>query len=332
MADPLSTRERLLACAAACLAAGWAMTLVRRRRQARQKRLDAPLAFATTEAHRLRSAEGLSYKLSVSLPLTYHHPVASGEPPRHPVIYVLDAEPYLFPLVTVVARTNHFFKRTTWYPDFIVVGIVADLEDRFCSGDGAMDVRKLWDALRPTRARDYLPTAAESPWGAPGAESLLSVSGHATTFVRFLASTVVPFIDARYRTAKSQRALIGKSFGGSGVAHALLDPECGPLFSHFLLGSPSLSWDDRAFFRLEEGSRGTGPAFSAGVFACCGGAETRQQAVLQDFKLALEGRGCPRLAVTLSVVEGEDHGSLSYPFACRALAWLTEQLAEPQGS
>ena len=30
----------------------------------------------------------------------------------------------------------------------------------------------VWEALRPTRARDYLPSAAESPWGAPGAASL----------------------------------------------------------------------------------------------------------------------------------------------------------------
>jgi len=29
--------------------------------------------------------------------------------------------------------------------------------------------RQLWDDLRLTRARDYLPTQAESPWGAPGA-------------------------------------------------------------------------------------------------------------------------------------------------------------------
>ena len=30
-------------------------------------------------------------------------------------------------------------------------------------------MKQLWDALRLTRARDYLPTQAESPWGAPGA-------------------------------------------------------------------------------------------------------------------------------------------------------------------
>ena len=226
-------------------------------------RRGAPLLFETVEVHRLTSSEGLKYKLMVSLPLHYHTPEASGT--RYPVVYALDAEPYLFPLLATAARTEHFFKRTSWYPDLIVVGLVADLEDDFRHPypGSSLEVRALWDALRPTRARDwvadkeshlnfhsmdiekitrhlidtnliwlfpnirgpslavliirnivywgpfwapdswklpskffdsnpgdYLPTAAESPWGAPGAVPLKDVSGHATTFVRFLASQV----------------------------------------------------------------------------------------------------------------------------------------------
>ena len=42
-----------------------------------------------------------------------------------------------------------------------------------CRSSAGIDVRKLWDELRPTRARDYLPTQAESPWGNfPGATPL----------------------------------------------------------------------------------------------------------------------------------------------------------------
>ena len=277
------------------------------RRSTRSPHSAAPLLFSSTETHRLSSAEGAKYKLLVSLPLSYHrNPQAT-----YPVIYVLDAEPYLFPLITTVARTDHFFARSYYYPDFIVVGITADLEP--VAGMRPENVKPLWDGLRPTRARDYLPTAAESPWGGPGAASLLHVSCHASTFTRFVAASLVPYatqwtprnashtlarhstwshrtrflplsadrqptarpirptrtvtrhihirtvkynlytrgryVDEHFRTVASQRALVGKSFGGSGVAHALLQRETAQLFSHFMLCSPSLAWDDGAFFR-----------------------------------------------------------------------------------
>jgi hypothetical protein len=61
---------------------------------------------------------GLKYKLIISLPHSYHHAEAANQ--RYPVVYALDGEPYLFPLLATVARTEHFFKRTTWFPDLII--------------------------------------------------------------------------------------------------------------------------------------------------------------------------------------------------------------------
>ena len=89
------------------------------------------------------------------------------------------------------ARTNHFFARSYWYPDAILVGVVADLEATIPLYSGVtprLDVKRFWDEMRPTRARDYLPTAAESPWGTwPGAVSLLGVSGHADEFAAWVS-------------------------------------------------------------------------------------------------------------------------------------------------
>ena len=287
---------------------------------------NAPLVYENCVVHRITSDEGLKYKVIVSLPHSYHH--AEAAKIQYPVVFALDAEPYLFPLLTTVARTEHFFKRTTWYPDLIVVGITADLEQDFRSPTGGIDVRQLWDALRPTRARDYLPTQAESPWGAPGASSLKDVSGYATTFCRFLSSKLVPYVDDHFRTGASReyRALIGKSFGGSGVAHAMLDQKCSDCFKYFLLGSPSLAWDNRAFFRLEQESYTSRNPLNAMVYASCGGKEQGQIQNLQDFKQLLDSRAYPDLSITTEIVEGEDHGSLSYPFACRSMAWLRDRL------
>lgn len=80
---------------------------------------NAPLVYENCVVHRITSDEGLKYKVIVSLPHSYHH--AEAAKIQYPVVFALDAEPYLFPLLTTVARTEHFFKRTTWYPDLIVV-------------------------------------------------------------------------------------------------------------------------------------------------------------------------------------------------------------------
>ena len=83
------------------------------------ERANAPLVYENCVVHRITSDEGLKYKVIVSLPHSYHH--AEAAKIQYPVVFALDAEPYLFPLLTTVARTEHFFKRTTWYPDLIVV-------------------------------------------------------------------------------------------------------------------------------------------------------------------------------------------------------------------
>lgn len=266
----------------------------------------------------------------VSLPFGYEHE-ASGS---YPVVYVLDAENYLFPLLATVARTEHYFasRRKGGYPNLIVVGIVADIEDQFSkvdaeSGHVEIDVPNLWTALRESRARDYLPTAAESPWGVAGAGSLKDISGHASEFCKFVATVLVPFIDTSYRTIQSQRAVVGKSFGGSCVAHMMIEPNCIPLFSHFLLCSPSIAWDDEAFFRLEEESHESRPELKAAVLVCKGECEGSSM-LIEKFKQVLESRGCSDLRVTTVCFPGEDHGSASYPFAYRSLKWLAEQLAE----
>ena len=91
-------------------------------------------------------------------------------------------------------------------------------------------------------------------------------------------------MDATYRTLE-QRALVGKSFGGSGVAHAILDDVASTVFHYFLLGSPSLAWDDKAFFRLEEESSKTRPPISAGVYAACGSKDQWAQKLGLGFRV-----------------------------------------------
>lgn len=319
--------DRMIRLLAATVGSVGVIIFIARRlvRRANARAAHAPLAFSSVTTHR-----AYGYKLSVSLPLRYHeHPDKT-----FPVLFALDSEPYLFGLLTICARTNHFFARSYYFPDIIVVGVVADIEAEH-SRDGRVDAWALWQGMRPTRARDYLPTAAESPWGGPGAPSLLHVSGHADEFAATLAASLVPLIDRLYRTDPQRRALIGKSFGGSGVASAMIHAQCGALFTQFIMCSPSLAWDDGAFFRIEAERRATMVAqadprmalLPYGDVYCCAGSEEGTESVLR-LKDCLDSRPGPHGECQVEIVQGETHGSVSYPFVHRALEWLKTKWPE----
>lgn len=135
--------------------------------------------------------------------------------------------------------------------------------------------------------------------------------------------------------------VLGKSFGGSGVAHAMLDQKCSdsfkplgnvvkppfleigvtpacasPWLRYFLLGSPSLAWDNRAFFRLEQESYTSRNPLNAMVYASCGGKEQGQIQNLQDFKQLLDSRAYPDLSITTEIVEGRQQLKLSVSRFC----------------
>ena len=307
----------------------------------------APLAFASCA---VRSFQG--YKLYVSLPLDYSTNEAKTR--RYPMFLVLDAEPYLFPLMTIVARTNHFFARSFWHPDAIVIGIVADLEHSCLNeATGHLDVFKFWNSMRPTRARDYLPTSAESPWGYPGAPSLVGVAGQADDFAAWLVDCLLPMLDADYRTMGDEaRALVGKSFGGSGVASCMIHQRCAAHFSEYVMCDPSISWDEGAWFRIEAErraafeeqrpppTRGASAPHAAAVYCCESGAVARDAVFdARAMKAALDSRkvfavvdqGIGGIAdavkgeVTIEKMPAETHGSASYPFAHRAMEFCKQR-------
>ena len=170
---------------------------------------------------------------------------------------------------------------------------------------------------------------------AAGAVSLLEVSGHADEFAERLATSIVPWVDSNFRTrGDAARALIGKSFGGCGVGCCMIHPVCAPVFSEYCLGSPSLTWDDSAWFAIAaerraefenatvEGSELAAPPHAAAVFACVGGEETTGADTCARLKAALDARRGHVEPVFVDVVPNEDHGSVTYPFVSRAMNFL----------
>lgn len=136
---------------------------------------------------------------------------------KYPVLYVLDGD-IAFGMAASIAR---YLQIGDNIPELIIVGI----------GYGSID-----KSAGEKRKRDYRPTSAN------GAENFLS----------FLEEELIPHIDSNYRTVPGDRTINGYSIGGLFALYSLFTkPE---IFSRYILGSPSLSWDEYSIFKYEENS------------------------------------------------------------------------------
>lgn len=168
-----------------------------------------PIVIGTS--HRLASAVlGDVREINVRLPDGYGEAAAAGR--RYPVLYLLDGGlAQDFPHIAGLAQLGDV---SGTFGPFIVVGV-------------------------ETRARraELTPPATDGRY-----RTAFPEAGGAARFRRFLASEVVPFVEARYR-AGPRRAVMGESLAGLFVVDTLLkEPR---LFDDYVAVSPSLWWDDR---------------------------------------------------------------------------------------
>jgi uncharacterized protein len=138
---------------------------------------------------------------------------------------------------------------------------------------GYPGARSIDDTL-DIRSRDLTPTH----WPAfPG-------SGGADRFARFIRSTLFDWIRQRFPAALETPVYFGHSLGGLFGTWALFDPD--PVFSHFILSSPSLYWDRYTVFDREAEWSAGPPDFDLRAFFGIGALET-------DEGRRLEGRDLP---------------------------------------
>lgn len=159
---------------------------------------------------------------------------------KYPVLYVLDGD-IAFGMAASIAR---YLQIGDNIPELIIVGI----------GYGSID-----KSAGEKRKRDYRPTSAN------GAENFLS----------FLEEELIPLIDSNYRTVPGDRTINGYSVGGLFALYSLFTkPE---IFSRYILGSPSLSWDDYSIFKYEENSPGKISDKKINIFISVGSEESDEK-------------------------------------------------------
>lgn len=201
---------------------------------------------------------------------------------RYPVLYLLDGDANF----THTRGTLDFLAQCGLMPPMILVGIP-----------------------NTQRTRDLTPTHGRFV-RADGTKGLVEGSGGGEAFLDFLEQTLIPHIEANYRT-QPFRILAGHSLGGLLVIHTLSTRP--NLFQGLIAASPSLAWDEDQPLRRFESFLRTKPTAKVTLFVSMAdeeaGAERpnrfdRLQGMLRGLKrdssLRWEARHFPE----------EDHGSV----------------------
>ncbi|MBK6704147.1 MAG: alpha/beta hydrolase [Caulobacteraceae bacterium] len=145
-------------------------------------------------------------------------------------------------------------------------------------------------------------------------------AGGARRFQDFIATEIIPFIDANYRTGEG-RALMGESLAGLFVVDTFLHrPE---LFRDYIAISPSLWWDDQHFARDGGHDLEGRAASNRRLYLAIADEGGATQAGMNRFLGLLEA--APRGSVTWRYSDRsatETHATIYHGAALEALRWL----------
>ena len=256
-----------------------------------------PWTARGAEAFDLRSAAGLSYRISVGLPFSYQ----SGHR-AYPVIYALDAD-FLFGTMLEMTRMRGMMGEIS---EVIVVGIGYPLDQDLMTA-GA---RRTFDGSITADWDLELPAAQEAAAVFAAMGTPLQLGG-APQFLDFIVDEVQTLVADRYRVQADDYALFGDSTNGNFATYALFTrPEA---FGKYIIGSPGYCYNDFEALRLEERYASTHSDLSATVHLGVGAAETMQFAtsglVSGTVRMAeaLAQRRYPNLQLTCDILEGETH-------------------------
>jgi len=253
-----------------------------------------PYELLGTEVHDVADpVSGRRYQIFVALPPSY-----AGSPERHyPALYVTDAD-YGFPVLRQIGRRlNGNGERVE---EFVLVGL------SYAVGEDSIDSRR----------RDYTPTVRGAHDAPPGA-----LHGQAEAYADYLRDHVIPAVAARYRVDDQRRIFVGHSYGGLLSMQILLtEPES---FSGYLIGSPSLWYDEHVMFAFEQRYAAAHRDLAASVYMYVGEYEDmkpgdprfakRHNMVSDARRMArqLVARQYPSLRLKLDVLNDEDHLSVA---------------------
>ncbi|CAN5877342.1 alpha/beta hydrolase-fold protein [soil metagenome] len=210
--------------------------------------------------------------LNINLPSGY------DKEKTYPVIYLLDGsagEDFLH-----IAGLVQFFNMTFNMPDFIIVGIEnVDRKRDFTFHTELKDLKKAY----PT-------------------------TGHSDSFIKFIESELQPYIQSTYKTNET-KYIIGQSLGGLLATEILLKKPA--LFSHYLIVSPSLWWDNESLLTQAAALMQDQKETQGYVYISAGGKEEKiMQNDAKQLALILKNSKHKKLKVDLLILPDENHATI----------------------
>jgi predicted alpha/beta superfamily hydrolase len=253
-----------------------------------------------TKSWTMKSAtSGRTYEISIGLPAGYNK-----EHVPYPVLYAADANAE-FGTFVEAARGLSFGRLI---PDIVVVGI------------GYVNAGQAFVAANAPRTFDLTPTPDPTWVAASAKDSLargLSVpteSGGAPSFLKFIRDELVPWIEGGWNVSHSDRAWFGHSFGGLLGLYALFHN--GGLFQRFVIGSPSIRWNQRSILSDEKAFAATGKPLRVRAFFAVGSEEEKEfatYAMVSNLLMLVEtlkSRKYQGFEFQSHIFEGESHVSV----------------------
>ena len=270
----------------------------------------APLprvSFPASAVHEVPSASGRRYQVWVDLPAAY-----AQDSKRYPVVFVTDPN---FAFATTRTVRDFAGQRGRNIESFILVGLVHD-----------PDVTPA-----QSRGRDYTPTDPRKNPKVNPARYSGDRYGEAEAYRDYVETRVLPLIARSYRADMSRKTFVGHSYGSVFGLYTLFTRP--GMFQNYVLGSPSLWFDDHLLLKMEAEYARTHkdlPArihMVAGSFESFGPTERHYKdndlaGTMQRFAATLQQRKYPSLTVSSEVADGEDHYTVFHDVASRGLLRL----------
>lgn len=267
-----------------------------------------PLSLPNTRVHAVpNTATGRRYEVWVDLPPSYFE---NDQP--YPVVFTTDAD-YGVPLIRSLRRRIGAKGRNL--EDFVLVGLSCGV------GEQSM----------PSKRRDYTPT---NPFARPGTQPSNAynrddVYGEAGAYRDYIERDVFPVIAKHYRVDMRRKVYVGHSLGGLFGSYVLLTKPS--MFSHYILGSPSLWFDRRVMFDVEAEYARRHRDLQANVFLSIGAFETRGPDArhmgadmvgdMARFEQMLRSRRYPGLRIRSEILPDEDHLTVLPRTITHGLLW-----------
>lgn len=237
------------------------------------------LSFAQIESYSIGEIHKIESKaLNETRILNIHLPLNYSKDSIYPVIYVLDGSAHedFLHIVGLV----QFFELQFFMPKHIVVGIE-----------------------NVDRKRDFtFHTDKES------LTTNFPTSGHSAEFLQFIETELQPYVNKHFKT-NGTNYLIGQSLGGLLASEVLLKKP--DLFTHYLIVSPSLWWDNTSMMKEASSRLKSNPKKPVYVSISVGGKEHRiMKRDAKNLKKAVKRAKNDQISLHFNLLRKENHATI----------------------